>query len=234
MKKVIVALALIVSIGTTQTAWATPAPKHRYQPTAEQVDKQEDALEAYSDTTSIDTSSSTYANEDDEDSRVHSKYSLRNYDDPFDFIGSVFGRGMLVTMIILCIVFALLFVFAPLIIIFFIVRYMMRRHNDRIKLAEMAMEKGVNVPENERPIYKQSDEYLVKRGLRNSFLGLGLVVMFACWGADFFVGISALVVFYGLGQIFIGCLPVLKQWWCHRHSNEDLGSAEGKGGMNNI
>ena len=44
-----------------------------------------------------------------------------------------------------------------------------------MKLAEMAMEKGINVPESYRPIDKQSDEYLVKRGLRNAFR-----VVFVC------------------------------------------------------
>ena len=57
-------------------------------------------------------------------------------------------------MIIFCIIFGLLFVFAPLIIVFLVIRYLIRRHNDRMKLAEMAMEKGINVPESDRPIDK--------------------------------------------------------------------------------
>lgn len=89
----------------------------------------------------------------------------------------------------------------------------MRRHNDRMKLAEMAMEKGINVPESDRPIDKQSDEYLVKRGLRNAFLGAGLCAMFAWWDADFLAGIGALVFFYGIGQTVIGSLPAIKNWW---------------------
>lgn len=116
---------------------------------------------------------------------------MGNYDDPFDFLGSVFGKGALIFFIILFSILGLLFIFAPLIAIFLIVRYLMRRHNDRIKLAEMAMEKGINVPESQRPIDKQSNEYLVKRGLRNAFLGAGLCAMFAFWGADFLAGIGA-------------------------------------------
>ncbi len=191
MKKAILALALVMSIGATQVSLASSAPKHRYHPTTQQVDskaapasaaqpsaskdKDDEALEAYSDTTSTD--SANYDDYDENDNKsVHSRYSLDNYDDPFDFIGSVFGGGALAVMIIFCIIFGLLFVFAPLIIVFLVIRYLIRRHNDRMKLAEMAMEKGINVPESDRPIDKQSDEYLVKRGLRNAFLGAGASV----------------------------------------------------------
>lgn len=235
MKKAIFTWVLIMSIGATQMSWASSAPKHRYHPATEQVSKQQavdknkataddEALEAYSDTTSTD-SAATDVDDNDEDytPSYHSKYSLGNYDDPFDFFGSVFGKGALVVIVILSVAFGLAFLFAPLIIIWLIIRYLMRRHNDRIKLAEMAMEKGINVPESDRPIDKQSDEYLVKRGLRNTFLGLGLCAMFAWWGADFLAGIGALIGIYGLGQTVIGCLPAIKDWWNNRHGNQGTG-----------
>ena len=237
MKKALLTLALIMSIGATQVSLASSAPKHRYQPSTQQVDKQataasvnqqvdksDEGLEAYSDTTSTDTAGYEDYDDNNDDARAyHSKYSLGNYDDPFDFIGSVFGGGALSAIIIFCVIFGLLFVFAPLIIIFLIVRYLMRRHNDRMKLAEMAMEKGINVPESDRPIDKQSDEYLVKRGLRNAFLGAGLCAMFAWWEADFLAGIGALVFFYGLGQTLIGSLPAIKDWWRNRHGDQGTG-----------
>lgn len=214
MKKAILALALVMSIGATQVSLASSAPKHRYHPTTQQVDskaapasaaqpsaskdKDDEALEAYSDTTSTD--SANYDDYDENDNKsVHS------------------------VMIIFCIIFGLLFVFAPLIIVFLVIRYLIRRHNDRMKLAEMAMEKGINVPESDRPIDKQSDEYLVKRGLRNAFLGAGLCAMFAWWDADFLAGIGALVFFYGLGQTLIGSLPAIKDWWRNHHGDQGTG-----------
>ena len=244
MKKAILALALVMSMGATQVSWASSAPKHRYHPTMQQVDQQDaqekvadgktasadqkasaqddGALEAYSDTTSSDSAINDACDYDDAHA-YHSKYSLGNYDDPFDFIGSVFGSGMLSAMVIFCIIFGLLFVLAPLIVCILLIRYLVRRHNDRIKLAEMAMEKGINVPENDRPIDKQSDEYLVKRGLRNVFLGAGLCAMFSWWNVDFLAGIGALIVFYGLGQTLIGSLPAIKDWWNNRHGNQGTG-----------
>lgn len=85
MKKAILTLALIMSIGATQVSLASSAPKHRYHPTTQQVDKQaspaDEAIAAYSDTTATDTSD--YADVDDNANHAyHSKYSLGNYDDP--------------------------------------------------------------------------------------------------------------------------------------------------------
>ena len=244
MKKAILALALVMSMGATQVSWASSAPKHRYHPTAQQVDQQDaqekaadgktasaeqkasaqddGPLEAYSDTASSDSAINDACDNDDAHA-YHSKYSLGNYDDPFDFIGSVFGSGMLGVVVIFCVIFGLLFILAPLIVFILLIRYLVRRHNDRIKLAEMAMEKGINVPESDRPIDKQSDEYLVKRGLRNVFLGAGLCAMFSWWSVDFLAGIGALIGFYGLGQTLIGLLPAIKDWWNNRHGNQGTG-----------
>lgn len=228
MKKLFLAIMLSLTLGATQASFASSAPKHRYTPSAQVDDKQaaaaankpavqvadkqsaasQDAVEAYSDTTSVDTAFSQVGNDDESNqSRSHSIYSLDNYDDPFDFFGSVFGKGTLFFVMFLMLVIGLLFVFAPLIIIFIIFKYLYRRHKDRMRIMEMAMEKGVDVPEEQRPIDKQSDEYLIKRGLRNFFLGAGLVAMFAFWHWHFMAGIGALVSVYGLGQLAMGYIP---------------------------
>lgn len=240
MKKSILAFVLLASIGTASVSMASSAPKHRYQPAAaqQQVDKSstpkqateqavdpsdqgEDAVEAYSDTTSTDTVADENQDYNWQPPKPHSEFSLSNYDDPFDFFGSLFGKTSLFVIMLICSLLFLLIVLAPLIIIYLIVRYLMRRHNDKMKLAEMAMEKGINVPEGERPIDKQSDEYLVKRGLRNAFLGLGLCAMFTIWNAEFLAGLGALIFFYGLGQTVIGSLPAIRQWWKDRNNKNN-------------
>lgn len=222
MKKLFLAFMLSLTLGVSQVALASSAPKHRYTPKT-QVDHQQaapsqaqpatsqDAVEAYSDTTSVDTTAAQMDDADDSrQSHSSSIYSLDNYNDPFDFLGTVFGKGILFLVIFLMLIIVLLFVFAPLIVIFIIFRYLYRRHQDRMKIMEMAMEKGVDVPESQRPIDKQSDEYLVKRGLRNAFLGAGLVAMFSFWDWGFMAGIGALVAIYGLGQLAMGYLPTLR------------------------
>ena len=232
MKKLFLAFMLSLTLGATQVSFAASAPKHCYTPKTQvdnsqavsSADKQstsasQDAVEAYSDTTSIDTTSSQVdANDDANQSHSHSIYSLENYDDPFDFFGSVFGKGTLFFVMFIMLVIGLLFAFAPLIVIFIIFRYLYRRHKDRMRIMEMAMEKGVDVPEEQRPIDKQSDEYLMKRGLRNFFLGAGLVAMFSFWNWGFMAGIGALVSVYGLGQLAMSFLPT---WKNKRSVNHD-------------
>ena len=204
MKKIILAIMLTLAVGTTTSSLAASAPKHRYQP----------GIEVYSDTTSVDTvaSGNAYYYYDDADKPQHSKYSMENYSDPFDYFGNVFGKGALVAIVFLCLLFGLLIVFAPFIIILLIIRFFIHRHDDRVRLAEMAMEKGQPIPESAKSIDKQSNEYLVKRGLRNGFLGAGLCAMFLIWDADFLAGIGALVFIYGFGQAVIGSLPTIKEY----------------------
>ncbi len=50
------------------------------------------------------------------------------------------------------------------------------------------------------------DDYMLKRGIQNVAVGMGLVIMFGCWGAEFLVGIGFLVVCLGVGQIVISRL----------------------------
>lgn len=203
MKKLLLAFMLMMSMSVFQVAESFAAPG-------------KNAVEAYSDTTSASASDTVAL-----DSQSHANPSISiddfsynpNRDGTlFDYLAGFFGTGGVIVLAILAVIFGLLFVFAPLIIIFLIIRYLYRRHQDRVKLMEMAMDKGANIPESERPIEKQTDEYLVKCGLRNAFLGMGFCVMFLIWGANFLAGIGALGFFYGAGQVVIGALPNIKKW----------------------
>lgn len=204
MKKLLLVFMLIMSVSVFQAVESSAAPK-------------QNAVEAYSDTTSASADNTLAV-----DTQSSANHSM-NFDDfsynpnrdgtLFDYLAGFFGTGGVIVLAILAVVFGLLFIFAPLILIFLLVRYLYRRHQDRVKLMEMAMDKGVDIPESARPIDKQSDEYLVKCGLKNAFLGLGFCAMFLIWGANFLAGIGALFFFYGVGQTVIGALPNLKKWW---------------------
>lgn len=232
MKKLIFTLALVMSIGTTDTILASSAPKHRYQPEAEQVDdskqkaqadeqksqkaepkNEDEGVEAYSDTTNVDTPDDANYQDSQNDADDSNIYRASRYSDPFDYVGNVFGKDMLAFLVLVCVGLFLLVFLAPIIIAILVLRYLKKRHDDKMKLAEMAMDKGVNVPERERPINRQSSEYLIKRGLRNAFLGLGLAVMFLIWDWSAMVGVGMLVMFYGIGQAVIGCLPQIKEMY---------------------
>ena len=123
--------------------------------------------------------------------------------DPFSRIShrftTAFG-GFLGTIIILA---SLVFLFMPLIIVLLIIRYFVRRHKDRVRLAEMAMEKGVPLPEEQAPLLNSRAEYMWRRGVRNTSTGVGLMIFFWCLGANPLVGIGGLVACIGLGQMFM-------------------------------
>lgn len=100
-----------------------------------------------------------------------------------------------------------LFLFAPFIILLLLIRYFIKKNNARVKLAEKAMETGQPIPDELRPIDRQSSPYLRQRGIRNIALGLGLLVMFSFWGSSTLQGVGALIAIYGFGQFYLSRTP---------------------------
>ena len=65
------------------------------------------------------------------------------------------------------------------------------------------METGQPIPQEFIRTEQQTDDYLWKKGIKNTALGLGLVAFFYCLGADPLVGIGWLVALFGVGQAVI-------------------------------
>lgn len=208
MKKLLLAIALIMGAGISQETSATTSPKHRYQQTVP-VQADTAGIEAYSDTTSVAENSQEEEDSSDDlyDTNQHrSKYDPTFYNSPFDYFGEIFGKGFLATFIILLIILGFLIVLAPFIIIVLVLRYLNKRRKEHIQQETVSI-KDDPIPYN---LYS-TDEFMVRRGVRNIFIGIGLAVMFGIWGWDPMVGISALIIFYGLGQCVIALLPVIKK-----------------------
>ena len=233
MKKTVLALSLLALLGTSPIMSQTHQPRHRHQPRTEQMandnDKGNDNKEAdndnkeadndnndgkstadenvaFSDTTSATTYSFDEANStDDANSDVSdSPLNFKHYDNPFAWFATLFTAGfggIVLALLVIVVVFT--FLFAPFIILFMILRYLMRRHNDRVELAEKAMEAGVDVPEHLRPVSRQSDDYMWRKGVKNASIGFGLMVIFLFWDNNFFAGIGGFVLCYGIGQMLI-------------------------------
>lgn len=206
MKKILLSLVAIMLLGS---AVPMEAQRHRHTPRTTVVDdtKDDNGIEAYSDTSStaqpLDTAAySTTADADDiNDSN---RFDPSRFSDPFSwfaFLGTSGFVGILLTILLLGV--GLLFLFMPLIIVLLIMRYMVRRHNDRVRLAEKAMEQGQPISEGEMPLNKKSPDYLWRRGVRNVSIGAGLALFFWFLGADPLVGIGLLVACLGLGQMFM-------------------------------
>lgn len=206
MKKILLSLVAVMLLGS---AVPMEAQCHRHTPRTAVVDdnKDDNGIEAYSDTSSTAQpfDSTAYSSSDDvDDINDSNRFDPSRFSDPFSwfaFLGTSGFVGIVITILLLGVV--LLFLFMPLIIVLLIIRYMVRRHNDRVRLAEKAMEQGQPLGESEMPLNKKSPDYLWRRGVRNVSIGAGLALFFWFLGADPLVGIGLLVACLGLGQMFM-------------------------------
>ena len=201
MKKYLIAIAMVLTLSMNADA---AAQRHRHTPRTEQTDSTKNnpsAIEAFSDTTTVadstvvdaqsGSSHVTFSSDDDVDGVLHEVF--RNLDGK-DIAGMVF-----ILLIILTI-----FLFAPIGIIIAIFYFVNKSRKDRIKLAQMAMEKGQPIPdellkENQNSL--SNDDY--QTGIRQMFTGVGLAIFLGIVAGKVGFGIGALVFFIGLGKWFI-------------------------------
>ena len=208
MKQYFIAMALLLSLNAGQATAAQKSTHQRHQALTEQashqgktvkMDKDDKAktyqqgIEAYSDTSSKATADDSIAQPVKVTHVVN-----RPLNKPEAFILSLLGGTLGAGSIALTIVIMLGG------LLFFLMKYLINRHNKRVELAEKAIENGVPIPDEVKSVKSESPEYYWKRGIRNVSLGVGCAIMFTLWGdANFFVGISLLWAFYGIGQLVI-------------------------------
>lgn len=174
----------------------------------EKADNEAYGIEAYSDTSSVSENDAAVLdngnNNDQEKVNEFNRYSPKHFDDPFSWFAYLCTDsfwGFLFTMIVLLLF--LFFLFLPFIIVVVIVRYVIRRHNDRVRLAEMAMKQGRPLSEEQMSLGQKSPQYMWRRGVRNLSIGIGLMLFFGCMQADPLVGVGALIACMGGGQMFM-------------------------------
>ena len=207
MKKVLLTLALLLTLNMGMQA---AGQKHRHTPRQEQVDTtKNDAIEAFSDTTSADTTvkhktkvsvttstspwssnTTTYEMDDDDFGSIirHAFGSM----DSNDFLGMFF---------VLCVL-LIIFVLAPVLIIIALFYFINKNRKEKMRLAQMAMQQGQPIPDQllkENPI-DSDDEY--QKGMRQCFVGVGLMVFLGYAAGQVGFGIGALVFCIGLGKVF--------------------------------
>ena len=207
MKKVLLTLALLLTLNMGMQA---AGQKHRHTPRQEQVDTtKNDAIEAFSDTTSADTTvkhktkvsvttstspwssnTTTYEMDDDDFGSIirHAFGSM----DSNDFLGMFF---------VLCVL-LIIFVLAPVLIIIALFYFINKNRKEKMRLAQMAMQQGQPIPDQllkETPI-DSDDEY--QKGMRQCFVGVGLMVFLGYAAGQVGFGIGALVFCIGLGKVF--------------------------------
>ena len=200
MKKVLIVFTLMLTLGMSVQA---ASQKHRHTPRGtELVDttKQSSGVDAFSDTTSIDSAySSSFDDDWDSDDPVEKGVGkmLENI-----FSDSAVVPGMVIAIIAIVIIFLL----APLLIIIAIFYFVNKNRREKYKLAQMAMQNGQPIPdqllkENAASAVVNKDDY--NTGLRQMFTGIGLAIFLGIIIGKLGIGIGALIFFIGLGKWFV-------------------------------
>jgi len=203
MKKYLMVITMMLALGlNTQAA----SQKHRHTPRTAQVDStknNQDAIEAFSDTTS------TADAEDAEDDKYINRHrsvvysssdDIKDLKDVMEGLGGIFGPAMVFSIIAMI----LLFVVAPLLIIFMIFYFVNKNRRERYKLAQMAIQNGQPIPDEvlkEKQVDWDRSDY--QTGVRQMFTGAGLAIFLGLLIGKIGLGIGALVFFIGLGKWFI-------------------------------
>ena len=199
MKQLLMTIAMVLALGMNVEA---AAQKHRHTPRTEQVDstKAKDAIEAFSDTTAIDE-------EAEDDSYVtrsvtYSSKDAQELKEVMESMGGFFEPWVAVSIVSIVVIFLL----APLLIIFVIFYFVNKNRKERYKLAQMAIQNGQPIPDevlkgNTQNNTEESNEYAA--GLRQIFLGIGLAIFLGFVVGKIGFGIGALVFCIGLGKVVI-------------------------------
>lgn len=204
MKKILILMTLVLTLSLGVQA---SGQKHRHTPQAEQVD----SVVAYSDTTGTDSVTKTYSRKVTVTTRT-SPWSTRtttyDMDEDDDFSDFMFGsvmknmdRGILGMFFALCVLLTL-FVIAPVAIIIALFYFINKNRKQKMKLAQMAMQQGQPIPNQlfeEKPA-NADEEY--QKGMRQCFVGVGLMVFLGYAAGQVGFGIGALVFCIGLGKVF--------------------------------
>lgn len=219
MKQTLIALLFVLTFGTVPGAMAK---YHRHTPRTEAVhhtpksstqaaqtadkNSKDKGIEAFSDTTSTDDAAEDTAVVDTTYTSGTAVYSNDWNDTPW-FLKAVTGTLGIGAVIfaLLIVVLVFLFLIAPFIIIVLVLRYLIRKHNDKVMLTEKAIESGRPIPSvvKSQAQYRYSNEQQWQRGVKTAATGLGLMFLFAFLGAEELIGVGALILCMGAGQMII-------------------------------
>lgn len=203
MKKYLIALTLLLTLGASAPS---AAQTHKKQPREELVDSSSkvDEFEAFSDTTLADTDSTdsisssktfTVWTDDDDDNTV----SL-GMDHIFESLDVNDVAGMVFALLVV----GIIFVFSPLVIFGLLLFFIFRNRRQKMKLAEMAMKNGQPIPDQLLRDQPSDAKDAYQSGMRQLFLGIGLMIFLGFTIGKIGVGIGALVFFIGVGKVAIG------------------------------
>lgn len=204
MKQYLIAIAMVLALSSNATA---TAQKHRHTPRTEQVSDtvkhNQDAIEAFSDTTATTNSNAT----DDDDNTTYRHRVVVEGEDAEQVVSGIFGdmdgaafMGLLIPILaIVCVGFLL-----PVILVLLVFYFINRNRKEKYRLAEMAIKNGQPIPDALLKEHKDDwDSTSYNAGIRQMFTGVGLAIFLGIVAGEVGFGIGALVFFIGLGKWFI-------------------------------
>jgi len=197
MKKYLISMTMLLTLGLGQTAIAqtqTPKDEQELVDTA----RQNDALEAYSDTTDTDYDSTVVSR----NHRIGGWTNTHGSTVVKDIFRNVGIDGLMGMTFALAVVF-IIFVFSPVLILAILLFFIYKNRKQKMKIAEMAMKQGQPIPDELLTEHKESESELWQKGLRQTFLGVGLLAFFGYVGSTIGIGIGILVTVIGLGKLAI-------------------------------
>lgn len=204
---------MLLTLGITVPAMAQAQQKQEQQELVDSTAK--DALEAFSDTTmeAVDSAINRNINivddwDDDEDAGPIFKKFMREVN-ANGLVGMFFA--MMVVLVI--------FVISPLVIFGLLLYFIFRNRRQKMRLAEMAMQNGQPIPDQllREPDFGDTATY--QSGMRQLFLGIGLMIFLGFTAGKIGVGIGALVFFIGLGKVIIARKPKADPNAINSHNN---------------
>jgi len=185
------------------------AQKHRHSQQQELVDStSKNAIEVFSDTSSVDTATNkSKVTVTTRTSPWNSRTTTYEVDDD-DFgsvvhtvLGEMRGKDIAGMLFVLAVLF-IIFVLAPVLIIIALFYFINKNRKQKMKLAQMAMQQGQPIPDQllEDKTFDPNDEY--QKGMRQCFVGVGLMIFLGYAAGNVGFGIGALVFCIGLGKVF--------------------------------
>ncbi|RRC97659.1 DUF6249 domain-containing protein [Prevotella sp. OH937_COT-195] len=200
MSRVIVFLFTALILAMPLSAKQSLHAKKQSHP-IDMMDNDTAGMAAYSDTTSFAQSDSltnagTYSHK--------MKFNINNNDSVIMLFRELVGIGILgVIIVIFVAVIVIILTISPFVFFGFLVYLIVNHQNEKRRFARMAIMSGNPVPQNIVKNFVETDDEQWRRGLKNVFLGLGIVVLCYCFGTDRLAGIGWLVMIYGAGLAVI-------------------------------
>lgn len=198
MKKYLIIIAMLVAlVAPVQNA---SARGNHVKAKKEIVDStKQEAIEAYSDTTSERVDSLTAMEQDADEDADEANMPTTPWDELWD---SMDHKGVTEMLFVLAIL-VIIFIFSPLIILGLILFFIQRNRKQKMKIAEMAIKSGQPIPEKLLEEHLDDRDELWKKGMRQTFLGIGLMIFLGYSAGNIGFGIGALVTAVGIGKLVI-------------------------------